>query len=51
MIYLASSYSYPEAAVRGRRYHAACAATADLIRAGQIVFSPIVHGHPLVGYG
>ena len=51
MIYLASPYSHTDPAVREARYHAACRATAALIRAGQVVFSPIVHGPPLVAFG
>jgi hypothetical protein len=51
MTYLASPYSHPDPAVREARFHAACRAAADLIRAGVIVFSPVVHSHPLVPYG
>ena len=51
MIYLASPYSHPDPAVRKERFHAACQARAELIRAGWIVFSPIVHSHPLVEHG
>ncbi len=51
MIYLASPYSHPDPMVRETRFDAACRATAALIRAGHVVFSPIVHGHPLVGFG
>jgi hypothetical protein len=51
VIYLASPYSHPDPQVREARFEAACRATADLIRAGEAVFSPIVHGHPLVRYG
>jgi len=51
MIYLASPYSHPDPAVRAERYRAACRATAALLLAGQPVFSPIAHGHPLVEYG
>jgi hypothetical protein len=51
MIYLASPYSHPDPLVRETRFDAACRATAALIRAGQVVFSPIVHGHPLVRFG
>ncbi len=51
MIYLASPYSHPHAIVRELRYHDACLATANLLRAGQSVFSPIVHGHPLAAHG
>jgi nucleoside 2-deoxyribosyltransferase len=51
MIYLASPYSHPEPVVREVRFRAACHATARLIAAGHVVFSPIVHGHPLVHHG
>lgn len=51
MIYLASAYSNADPSVREHRYQAACRATAALIRAGQVVFSPVVHSHPLVAFG
>jgi hypothetical protein len=51
MIYLASPYSHPDPVVREQRFQAACRATAALLRAGEAVFSPIVHGHPLADYG
>jgi len=51
MIYLASPYSHPDATVREQRFRAACRATAGLFAAGHAVFSPIVHGHPLVRHG
>jgi nucleoside 2-deoxyribosyltransferase len=51
MIYLAGPYSHPDPAVREQRYREACRVTAGLLRAGRHVFSPIVHGHPLVEYG
>jgi len=50
MIYLASPYSHADPAVREARYRAACRATAALLRAGLVVFSPIVHSHPLVAF-
>ncbi|MBX3399531.1 MAG: DUF1937 family protein [Gemmataceae bacterium] len=50
MIYLASPYSHPDPAVREERFRAACRATAALLRAGEVVFSPIVHSHPLVEF-
>jgi hypothetical protein len=49
LVYLASPYSH--AAIRDARYQAACRATAALISAGHVVFSPIVHSHPLVAFG
>lgn len=51
MIYLASPYSHPDPCVREQRHRAACQATAALLRAGLIVFSPIVHSHALVEHG
>jgi len=51
MIYLASPYTHPDAAVREQRFRAACQATAALVRQGIVVFAPIVHSHPLVEHG
>jgi len=51
MIYLASPYSHPDAAVREARFRAACQATAGLLKAGHHVLCPIAHSHPLVAYG
>ena len=51
MIYLASPYSHPDAAVREQRYRAACRAAAALLRAGEPAISPIAHSHPLVELG
>src|SRR4051794_15067165 len=51
MIYLASPYSHSDPRIRESRFQAACRATAQLIRAGHSVFSPIVHGHPLACLG
>ena len=51
MIYLASPYSHPDPAVRERRFRSACCAAAKLLHEGHAVFSPIVHGHPLVEHG
>jgi nucleoside 2-deoxyribosyltransferase len=50
MIYLASPYSHPDPMVREQRFLAACRATVTLIRAGEVVFSPIVHSHALVEF-
>jgi nucleoside 2-deoxyribosyltransferase len=50
MIYLASPYSHADPAVREARYQAACRATAVLLKAVFVVFSPIVHSHPLVEF-
>ena len=51
MIYLASPYSHPDPAVREQRFRAACRVVAALLRAGHVVFSPIVHCHVLVEHG
>jgi nucleoside 2-deoxyribosyltransferase len=51
MVYLASPYSHPDPAVREQRFQAVCRAVAALLRAGHVVFSPIVHCHALVPHG
>jgi hypothetical protein len=51
MIYLASPYSHPDQSVREQRFFAACDAATALMGAGHIVYSPVVHGHPLVQSG
>lgn len=50
-MYLASPYTAPDEAVRTARYGAACLVTAQLLREGHLVFSPIAHSHPLAAYG
>jgi hypothetical protein len=49
--YLASPYSHPDPAVRQARFEAACRATVELARVGEVVISPVVQSHPLVAYG
>ncbi len=51
MIYLASPYSHPDSAVREQRFRAVCQAAARLMRKGEVVFSPIAHGHPIALHG
>jgi len=51
MIYLASPYSHSDPAVRDQRFLAACRATAELMRDGHTVFSPVLIGHPLASEG
>jgi len=51
VIYLASPYSHPDAAVRESRFHAVCEYAAEAMRDGQLVYSPIVHSHPLAERG
>ena len=47
MIYIASPYSHPEASVRAQRFEEVAKYTAHLINKGRVVYSPIVHNHPL----
>lgn len=47
MIYLASPYSHPDAAIREERFRAAVRAAAILTEAGSVVFTPIGHYHPI----
>ena len=49
--YLCSPFSHPDPVVREQRFEAACRATAELMRSGKSVFSPIVSSHPLCRYG
>ena len=51
MIYLCSPYAHPDPAVREQRFDAACVTTAKLLLGGDLVYSPVVHGHPLVRHG
>ncbi len=51
MIYLASPYWHADPAIRNQRFRAACRATAQMIRQGTTVFSPVVYGHALSGEG
>jgi hypothetical protein len=50
LIYLASPYSHSDKEVRKQRYEKAVEANAKLIEQGFMVYSPIVHGHPLNQY-
>ncbi len=45
--YLATPYSHPDVRIREQRYKDACKITAHLIKQGYVVFSPIVHNHPI----
>ncbi len=46
-IYLASPYTSPISNIREARYQAACNVAAEIMKAGDLVFSPIVHSHIL----
>lgn len=50
VIYLASPYSHPDAAVRESRFKAACKKAAEYIEKGICVFAPIAHSHPIADY-
>jgi hypothetical protein len=47
MIYLASPYSSPDPRVRQERFLLACQAVGTILKRGYIVFSPVVHSHPV----
>jgi hypothetical protein len=47
VIYLASPYSHPSTLIRHYRYVDVRKATAKLMLRGEIVYSPIVHGHSI----
>jgi len=51
VIYLASPYSHPDPAVRELRYEIAGEVATRLLHSGHLVYSPIVHSHPLVLHG
>ena len=50
-IYLASPYSHANPDVRETRFELAAKAAAELMRRGNLVFSPIAHSHPLATFG
>ena len=50
LIYLASPYSDPDPAIMEARFKAACQASANLMRAGHLIFSPIAHTHPIAQF-
>ena len=45
MIYVASPYSHPDAVVRNIRYERVLYYCAELMKKGEVAFSPIVYGH------
>jgi hypothetical protein len=47
LIYLSSPHSHPDPMVREIRYQQVMKATAQLIRDGRLVYSPIVHTHEM----
>jgi|GEM_PF-590188 len=51
MIYLATPYSDPDWRVREARYRTVTKVTADLVKEGEHVFSPITHLHDVIKHG
>jgi len=51
LIYLASPYSAPTARQRASRYKQVCKKAAELMEAGDVVFCPIAHSHPIETLG
>lgn len=47
LTYLASPYSHDDPAVRERRFQEVCRVAAQMMAAGEIVFCPIAHSHPI----
>jgi len=47
LVYLATPYSHPEAAIREMRFEEVNRVAADMMRRGEHVFSPISHTHPI----
>lgn len=45
LTYLATPYSHPDPGVREARYRAACAVAAVMTTRGDLVYSPVAHGH------
>lgn len=50
MIYLASPYTSPSSSVMEMRYRMVAKVCADMLRTGEIVYSPIVHCHELAKF-
>jgi len=50
LIYLASPYSHPDRQIQERRFQAVCQQAAEMMRRGELVFSPIAHTHPIAAY-
>lgn len=51
MIYLASPYTHERADIRNLRYRQTLIYTQHCMTKGEIIFSPIVYGHPFVEFG
>ena len=51
LTYLACPYSHADSAVRGSRFDMVNRAAARLMLAGELIFSPISHSHPIAEAG
>ena len=51
MIYLASPYSHPDPITREVRFQQAAKQASEMMLAGEQVFCPISHTHPIAQYG
>lgn len=47
LVYLACPYSHPDLKVREMRFHASNRAAAKLMQAGEMIYAPISHTHPI----
>lgn len=47
LVYLAAPYSDPDYDVRMLRYYAATYIASELMRRGELIYSPITHGHAI----
>lgn len=47
IVYLASPFSHANPIVREERFRRVCRHAAAMMKAGRVVFSPIVHNHPV----
>lgn len=47
LTYLASPYSHEDPCVREERFDAVCRAAGKMMAAGELVYSPIAHSHPV----
>lgn len=45
MLYLSSPYHHPDKVIMHKRFHQVCQATAQFMKKGVVVYSPIAHNH------
>lgn len=51
LVYLASPYSHPDKQVQQQRFQAVCHQAAEMMRSGELLFSPVAHTHPIAQFG